>query len=256
MTSPHEPVAPRADFIGKSGVGGYGDFVMETDYHIGRLLDTLDEAGLRENTLILFSSDNGPENTWKGRIDEFDHDSSGVLRDGKRSQYEGGHRVPFAISWPAVIEAGRAWDQPVCQSDMLATVAEIIGFEIPDTAAEDSQSLGDILINGASTFERIPMVNTNNRDGHFAITEGKWKLLMPSGKNGRELYDLSTDLGETDNLIEVHSEVAQMLEAKLTDIVRNGRSTDGARQSNDTDWWPAVNWLSPEAYAEKHPAGE
>lgn len=113
MTSPHEPVAPRADFIGKSGCNGYGDFVMETDYHIGRLLDYLDEQGLRENTLIFFSSDNGPEVAWKERIKEFDHDSSGVLTEGKRSQFEGGHRVPFSISWPGIIEPGRVWDRPV-----------------------------------------------------------------------------------------------------------------------------------------------
>lgn len=255
MTSPHEPVAPRDDFIGISGVGGYGDFVMETDYHIGRLLDHLEENGLRDNTLILYSSDNGPENTWKGRIEEIDHDSSGVLRDGKRSQYEGGHRVPFAITWPAVIEAGRIWERPVCQSDLMATVAEIVGFELPENAAEDSHSLAAILADDTANFERIPLVSTNNQEGHFAITEGPWKLLMPSGKNERELYDLSSDLGEQTNLFSEHPEVARRLEAKLTKIVTNGRSTKGARQMNDTGWWSAVNWLTPAEYDAKHLAG-
>lgn len=252
LTSPHEPVAPRADFIGKSDCGGYGDFVMETDFHIGRLLDYLDKKGLRENTLVLFSSDNGPENTWNGRIEEFGHDSSGILRDGKRSQYEGGHRVPFAVRWPAVVEAGRVWDKPVCQSDIMATLAKIIGANIPDTGAEDSQSFARILRNASPTFEHIPLVSTNNRDGHFAITEGKWKLIMPSGKNGRELYNLSADTGESKNLIKQHPEVAKLLEAKLTDIVCNGRSTTGPRQANDTGWWAAVNWMTPDEYQAKH----
>ncbi|TWT80231.1 Arylsulfatase [Planctomycetes bacterium CA13] len=253
LTSPHEPVAPRADFIGKSGCGGYGDFVMETDYHVGRLLDHLDQMGLRENTIVLFTSDNGPENTWKDRIKEFGHDSSGILRDGKRSQYEGGHRVPFAIRWPAVIEAGRVWGKPVCQVDIMATLAEIIKADIPDNAAEDSQSFADVLFNRASNFERIPLLCTNNRDGHFAITAGKWKLVMPSGKNGRGLYDLTVDISEKKNLIKQHPEVAKRLEAQLTDIVCNGRSTPGPRQSNDTGWWPAVSWMTADQYKAKHP---
>ena len=251
MTSPHEPVAPRDDFIGISGVGGYGDFVMETDYHIGRLLDKLDEVEVRENTLILFSSDNGPENTWRGRIEQIGHDSSGVLRDGKRSQYEGGHRVPFAISWPAVVEAGRVWDKPVGQSDLMATLAEIVGFELPDDAAEDSQSLAAILADDTADFERVPLVGTNNRNGHFAITDGQWKLIMPSGENERELYDLSVDMGEKIDLFSKHPEIARTLETKLTHIVTHGRSTEGAPQVNDTGWWPAVNWLTASDYAQR-----
>ncbi|MFD2257847.1 sulfatase-like hydrolase/transferase [Luteolibacter algae] len=256
MTSPHEPVAPRADFIGKSGCGGYGDFVMETDFHIGRLLDFLDEQELSENTLVLFSSDNGAENTWKQRIKDYGHHSSGKLRDGKRSHYEGGHRVPFSIRWPAVIQAGRIWEKPICQIDLMVTVAEIIGAKLPEDAAEDSQSFADVLRNPASGFERIPMIITNNRNGQFSVTEGKWKLVMPSGGNGRELYDLAEDIGENRNLIKQHPEVAAALEVKLTEMLCNGRSTQGARQSNDTGWWPAITWLTPEEYKARHPEGE
>lgn len=256
MTSPHEPVAPRKDFIGKSGCAGYGDFCMETDFHIGRLLDYLDDAGLAENTLVFFSSDNGPEHTWKERIPEFGHDSSGVLRDGKRSHYEGGHRVPFAIRWPAGIkQSGRIWDKPVCQSDFMATVAEIVGAEIPDNAAEDSQGFLEVLTNPASEFERLPLIGYNNRSGQFTINEGQWKLVLPGKKNG-ELYDLTADIGEKNNLFKKHPEIVATLTAKMTGIVCNGRTTPGARSPNDTGWWPAVTWLTPEQYKAKHPEGE
>lgn len=260
MTSPHEPVAPRADFIGKSGCGGYGDFVMETDFHIGRLLDDLDEAGLRENTLILFSSDNGPENTWKGRIKEFDHRSSGTFRDGKRSQYEGGHRVPFAIRWPSKVKAGRVWDKPVSQIDLMATLAEITGSELPANAAEDSQSFAEILTDASTQFEHLPLIASDSKRGHFAITEGKWKLVMATANKKPELYDLSTDPGEKRNLIKEHPEVAKALEVQLTKIVCNGRSTPGEKQSNDTPWWPALTWITPEQYqanhSQKQPSGK
>ncbi|VGO18303.1 sulfatase family protein [Pontiella sulfatireligans] len=257
LTSPHEPVAPRADFIGKSDCSGYGDFVLETDYHIGRLLDYLDEAGLTENTLVLFSSDNGPENPWKERIKEQGHYSSGPLRDGKRSHYEGGHRVPFAVRWPAGIkQPGRVWDKPVSQSDMLATLAEIVGAKIPEDSGEDSQSFADVFSNPASGFERLPFIGTNNRSGQFSITEGKWKLVLPNAKKGAELYDLTADIGEKNNLVKQHPEVAKKLEAKMTDILCNGRTTPGVRQSNDTGWWPAVTWMTPEEYKAKHPEGE
>ncbi|VGO18561.1 sulfatase family protein [Pontiella sulfatireligans] len=255
LTSPHEPVAPTEPFIGKSGCSGYGDFCIETDHHVGRILDYLDESGLAENTLVLFSSDNGPEHTWKERIPEFGHDSSGVLRDGKRSHYEGGHRVPFAIRWPAKIQAGRVWDKPVQQPDFMATVAEIIGTKLPENTAEDSQSIADILFNAESSFEHLPLIAYNNRGGQCAITDGKWKLVLPGQKKG-ELYDLDADIGEKNNLISKYPEVAEALQAKTTDIVCNGRTTPGPKASNDTGWWKSIAWMSPEEYKANHPEGE
>ena len=126
-TSPHKPVIPIDQFRGESEAGAYGDFMLETDWHIGRLLDVLDQEDLAEDTLVFFSSDNGPETTWRQRIELYDHHSSGPFREGKRSIYEGGHRVPFIVRWPARIEPGRVWDRPVCQTDLLATLAEVVG---------------------------------------------------------------------------------------------------------------------------------
>lgn len=194
----------------------------------------------------------GPENTWKERIKEFGPDSSGILRDGKRSHYEGGHRVPCAIRWPAVIEAERVWEQLAGQVDMMATIASRIGIEIPDEAAEDSESFASILLDRAADYERGPMIHTNNRDGHFVITEGRWKLIIPAGDNGRELYNLAVDVGETNNVIDRHPTVAEALEAKLTAIVCSGRSSPGIQQRHDTGWWPAVNWLTSAEYDARH----
>jgi arylsulfatase A len=113
-TSPHLPVIPLEQFRGMSGAGAYGDFMLETDWHVGRLLDLLDAEQLTRDTLIVFSSDNGPENPWRKRIEEYQHSSSGPYRDGKRSIYEGGHRVPFIVRWPAQVKAGGVWAGAVC----------------------------------------------------------------------------------------------------------------------------------------------
>ena len=105
-TSPHKPVIPIDQFRGKSEAGAYGDFMLETDWHVGKILDLLEREGLSENTMIIFTSDNGPEKTWPQRVELYGHHSNGIYRDGKRSVYEGGHRVPFLVRWPAKVQAG------------------------------------------------------------------------------------------------------------------------------------------------------
>ncbi len=194
-TSPHLPVIPLERFRGKSGCGAYGDFMMETDWHVGRLLDTLEAAGLTRDTLIIFSSDNGPENPWEKRITEYDHFSSGVYRDGKRSIYDGGHRVPFIARWPAKVKAGVVVDQPVGQIDLLATFAEIVGAGLPDDAGEDSVSFYPLLTGATQAPERTAMIH-HASNGRFAIREGWWKLIMEHARDERELYDMRADPGE------------------------------------------------------------
>lgn len=139
---------------------------------------------------------------------------------------------------------------------MMATVAEIIGADLPSVAAEDSQSLVDVLKHSDSAFKRLPILVTNNRNGNFAITEGRWKLIMPTGNTGRALYDLTADIAEKDNQISQYPEVAQQLEVKLTQMVCRGRSTDGPRLSNDTGWWPGITWMNAAEYKAKHPEGK
>src|SRR6056297_2380742 len=116
-TSPHKPVIPIEKFRGTTDAGAYGDFMAETDWHIGRVLQTLDREGLTENTLVVFTSDNGPENTWRERKKRYGHASNAIYREGKRSIYEGGHRVPFFVRWPEVVPPGTRCDTTICHTD-------------------------------------------------------------------------------------------------------------------------------------------
>lgn len=249
-TSPHLPVIPREEFRGKSGCGAYGDFMMETDWHIGRVMDALEAGGMTQNTMIVFSSDNGPENPWKKRIDEYQHYSSGVYRDGKRSIYEGGHRVPFIVRWPAVVKPGGVWDGPVCQTDVLATVADVLGTKFPDNAGEDSVSFYGALTGKAESKERLPVIH-HAANGRLAIRDGKWKLVMEHGKNVRELYDLDADPGEKNDVIAQHADIAARLAERITAIVQKGRTTPGADQVNDTGWWDDLAWIPGTSNASK-----
>lgn len=247
-TSPHYPVSPLPEFHGKGDCGGYGEFVIETDHHVGRILDFLKKSGLDKNTMVVFSSDNGPEKSWKQRIDDFDHHSSGPYRGGKRDIYEGGHRVPFFVRWPeGIFLPGRTFSGLVCQTDLLATFATITGATLPDNAGEDSQSFASVLKNPVSNWTRLPIVS-HGANGQFSITSGTKKLIMPHRKSMSELYDLASDPGETKNLVNELPDVGSTLMQKLTEIVCNGRTTPGTKQPNDTGYWNDLTWLSEARY--------
>lgn len=247
-TSPHYPVCPLPEFHGKGDCGGYGEFVIETDYHVGRILDFLEKSGLDENTMIVFSSDNGPENSWKQRINDFGHHSNGQYRGGKRDIYEGGHRVPFFVRWRnGILEPGREFGNIVGQTDLLATFAQIVGVSLPENAGEDSHSFLSVLKNPVSNFSRRPIVS-HGANGRFAITHGSMKLIMPHRKSKAELYDLAVDPGETKNLASERPDVGLKLMQQLTEIVCDGRTTPGVKQPNDTGYWSDLSWLSEARY--------
>lgn len=260
LNSPHLPHCASADFVGKSGVGAYGDFMLETDYRVGQVLTALDDLGLAENTLVFFSSDNGAENGYAQRQQEYQHASNGQFKGGKRDIYEGGHRVPFVMRWPAVIEPGRTCDEPVCQVDLLATCADIVGATLPDNAAEDSFSLLPAL--RGDDYQRPlrgPLIH-HSSSGYFAIRDGQWKLNLFRGSGGSlaprlvkpkpgeppfELYDMKTDWRETTNVYDQHADIAERLVSQATEIVQRGRSTSGEPQPNDGHpLWPELNWIS------------
>ncbi len=248
FTSPHYPVCPLPAFWEQGACGGYGEFMIETDHHVGRILQFLKQSGLDENTLVVFSSDNGPEKSWKQRIQQFSHDSSGIYREGKRSIYEGGHRVPFFMRWPGGIrQPGRTWEGVVGQIDLLATLAEILGVPLPDHAGVDSQSFASVLFDPSSGHERLALIN-HSAAGRYAITEGTWKLVLPKGRNPGELYNLAIDPGEDNNIIAHHPKRVQALQDKATDIVLNGRTTPGTTQANDTGYWQDLKWIAKEQY--------
>ncbi|WP_299668792.1 arylsulfatase [uncultured Polaribacter sp.] len=250
-TSPHYPVAPLPEFHGQGEAGAYGEFVIETDYHIGRILNYLEKSGLDENTLIVFTSDNGPEKSWSGRIKEFNHDSRGGFKEGKRSVYEGGHRVPFLLRWPSGIKkSGRQWNKPVGQIDLLATISELVDVELSDSSGEDSQSFASVLLNPNHDYQRLPLINRGDggKEQRYSITENDWKLILPSATKAAELYDLSQDPKETNNIANNHPDKIDRLTNQINNIIINGRTTPGKNQPNDTGYWDDLTWISKQEY--------
>ena len=248
-TSPHYPVCPLPEFHGRGDCGGYGEFMIETDYHIGRLMKHLTQMGLDEETLIIFSSDNGPEKSWRERAKKFGHRSNGIYRGGKREIYEGGHRVPFFVRWPnGITEPGRTCDELIGQTDLLATLAQIVGAEIPSNAAEDSQSFASLLNSVEMNRDRSPVIH-HDAKGRFAISDGEWKLVLPHEKKDMELFHLKTDPSESSNVASKHPERLKKLTEAITDIVCNGRSNKGKSVPNDTGYWADLTWITAAEFA-------
>jgi arylsulfatase A-like enzyme len=225
LPSPHTPWLPLEEFRGKSGAGMYGDFVLQVDAGVGRILDALKAAGIDEDTLVLFSSDNGP--VWYDKdVEKFGHDAVGGLRGMKFSSWEGGHRMPFLVRWPRRVKKGRVCEQTVVFSDVLATFAELVGLEtIPDGMAEDSVSfLGNLLYRDMPCMSRQPIIHNQ-----FTIRDGDWKLILPKQRRKAkanataELYNLKTDLAEKTNLISKHSEIAERLKLQLSSFLERSQ---------------------------------
>jgi arylsulfatase A len=240
--APHAPIIPNDQFDGKSQAGPYGDFVHETDDAIGQLLAALKESGQAENTIVIFSADNGPEKYAYERDQKYDHWSAFPLRGLKRDIYEGGHHVPFLIRYPGVAQPGVS-EALVSQIDLMATLAAAVGYELPDkNAAEDSHNLLPILTGEAKSVRETHVHNTSaNR---YAIRHGDWVLIdtktgYVSGRNKAwetkhkysaddqgpvELYNLRVDLGQRDNVAAKHPERVKELQALLAKIREQGYS--------------------------------
>ena len=242
----HLPSFPADKFKGKTESGPHGDFLFELDYVVGELMKTLDELELSNNTLVMFSSDNGPEvPTVIAMRRDHKHDGAKPWRGMKRDQWEGGHRVPFIARWPGKIEAGSESDQTICLTDVMATCAAVVATELPKNAAEDSFNLLPALL-GKATEPIRPYTLHQTISLALAIREGNWKYLDHKGSGGNnyernkglnqyvlpeaapdasgQLYDLSQDPGETKNLYLEQSEKAQALKAKLDATIASGRS--------------------------------
>jgi arylsulfatase A-like enzyme len=247
LNSPHTPIVPSKDWQGKSGLGDYADFVMETDWAVGEVLAALDAVGIAENTLVIFTSDNGcSPAAGTPQLEKQGHYASGPHRGYKADIWDGGHRVPFFVRWPAKVKAGSTSTQPVCHVDLMATCAELLGVKLAANAGEDSVSLLPALSGATDTTRAIVHHSIN---GRFAIREGRWKLCLCPGSGGwgkpgdadaakaglpdTQLYDLSTDLGETKNLSAEHPEVVARLTQQLQALIAAGRSTPGEKQTND-----------------------
>ena len=233
--APHTPWLPSKQFTGKSKVGMYGDFVMMVDAMIGRVLASLDRNGLTENTLLFFSSDNGP--VWyESDRERFGHSSVGELRGMKADAWEGGHRMPFIARWPTTIEPGTSSDQMISFCDLLATFADLVGTELPHDAGPDSFSFLPLLF--GEDKEIRPSLAVEAGQKHMSFRLDDWKLITGKGSGGfsqrgqptqpagpaGQLYNLAEDIGEQNNLYDKHPEIVQRLTAMLENVKETGRT--------------------------------
>ena len=243
LTAPHKPVLPHQRFRDSTQLGPYGDFIAQVDWTVGQLLDALDDAGVADNTLVIFTSDNGsymfrqqdttkPDHVVDAQVQAFqpdNHRANFHFRGTKADVWEAGHRVPFFARWPGHIEKGSHCGETICLTDFFATAAGLIGQDLPADAAEDSYSFLPLLRGERQPTPR-PRVINHSAGGMFAIREGKWKLVAGNGSGGRQqprgkpfqrpfqLFDLSQDISEQNNVLEQNREVAERLETALTKI--------------------------------------
>lgn len=282
LNSPHSPTVPSKGFQGKSSLGFYGDFVMETDWAVGQVVEAVERAGIADNTLIIVTADNGCSN-WPLKHNEVNdparfkfrmgknppddpeaHYPSDVYRGHKADIYEGGHRVPFIARWDGKVKPGSVSSDPVCLVDLFATCAEIIGAKTNDSTAEDSVSILPALL-GKSTKPVREAVVHHSMDGSFAIRQGKWKLALCPGSGGWskpvppsrkknpvneepikdwvQLFDLEADPAETKNLASNHPEIVANLTALVQKYIDTGRSTPGAPQKNNGETLLYPDWI-------------
>ncbi|EMI17474.1 arylsulfatase A [Rhodopirellula maiorica SM1] len=250
LNSPHTPILPSREWQGKSAVGRYGDFVMQTDDVVGAIVDAIDQSASAENTIVIFTTDNGCSKMAKiEQLKEAGHYVSGPLRGSKGDLWEGGHRVPFILRWPAKVAAGTRSDETIGQWDLMATCADLLQTELPPRTAEDSVSFLPALQGQPIQSTRRGIVH-HAIDGHFAYRAGDWKLLLARGSGGLtapreknvsadapqvQLYNLATDIGETNNLYRSEPDIVNRLLGLLESDVRRGRSSEGVDAKNDVE---------------------
>jgi arylsulfatase A len=254
--APHLPIVPAKQFLGSSQAGAYGDFVVDLDYSLGRLMNALDEAGLGEDTMIVFSADNGPEHFAYQRAQSLQHYSMGQLRGVKRDLYEGGHRVPLVVRWPAVISPARESSALVSLTDWYATFAAITQQVPADDTGLDSMNLLPILTGDATQMRPLMLQDTAVGPNWRGIRFGSWMFMeSESGELNRgrepawfqvlrevrdvpgpELYNLESDLGQSTNRGLEESELLDKLSRLSSQLwAPNIRSTPPYSAQGDSD---------------------
>ena len=253
MTSPHTPISPSEAFQGQSGVSDYADFLLETDRSVGQVLRALDQQGIADDTLVIFTCDNGtsPKADFK-KLSEGGVDLLGPWRGSKADIWEGGHRVPFLVRWPAVVAAGTRSAEPIVLTDIMATVAEALGVDLAEGCAEDSVSLLPALKGEGLDAPLHELIVNHSSRGKFAVRLGNWKLCFCGGSGGwtapttdaavkkaglpdLQLFDLATDPGEQTNLLQSRPQKA----AELVDLFRQ---LVQSHPNDGSDWWSHLPW--------------
>ncbi len=238
--APHTPWLPADEYLGQSGASMYGDFATMVDAMIGRVLTRLDELGMSEDTLVIFSSDNGP--VWYDQdVERFGHDSSGGLRGMKADAWEGGHRMPFIVRWPGKVQPASQCDDMISFCDLLATFAALTEGELPADAGPDRFSFLPALLGTQEQDSNVrPHLALRSGNGLMTIRSGDWKLIAGLGSGGfstpkrvqpgpgdpaGQLYNLAKDPGEAMNLYDQEPKIVQRLSEQLQTI----QSSDGTR---------------------------
>lgn len=253
LASPHTPTVPTPEFVGRSGTNPYGDFVAQVDATVADVLRVLDDRGIARDTLVVFTADNGCSPAANlGELRRFGHDPSAGFRGHKADLFEGGHRVPFLVRWPAEVPAGSTCSRVIGQLDLMATLAEVLGRRLPAGAGEDSRSFLGLLRRGdRAQGSRDPLVHHSSQ-GFFALRQGPWKLLFAPDSGGwsdpkpgskeaaglpaLQLYHLDTDPAERTNRVASEGALVRRMTRQMGRILVDGRSTRGTSQSHD---WPS-----------------
>jgi arylsulfatase A len=249
LTAPHTPIVPTQEWQGRSGLNAYGDFVMQTDWSVGQVLEELDKSGLAGNTLVIFTSDNGCSPS--ANVQELErkgHYPSYIFRGYKADIWDGGHHIPFLARWPGKIEPGSVSEQLICLTDLMATCADLLRTKLPTGAGPDSVSILPALLGRATKPLRDAVVH-HSINGSFAIRQGTWKLDLCPGSGGWsapkpgsaaakklprvQLYDMAADISERDNLETDQPNIVRRLTRQLQHYVAEGRSTVGQPLTND-----------------------
>jgi len=251
QNSPHTPIAPSEPWQGKTALGAYGDFVAETDGSVGAVMDAIERNGLTDNTIVIFSSDNGTSRAADiPYLQSNGHYPSADFRGYKTDLWDGGHRVPFIVRWPGVTQPGSKNNQLVSMADWFSTFADLLDKDLPDNAAEDSWSFLNSL-SGNSIDEPRKSIVYHSLYGRFSVRSDDWKLVLAPGSGGwtvpddvfateeglppYQLYNLREDIGEQENLSDLYPDKVEELTALLKDMVKRGRTTPGKVQKNDAD---------------------
>ncbi len=241
---PHWPHVPAPRFQGTTDMGYYGDFVVELDWAVGQIMEALERNDMADNTVVIFCSDNGPEHQCYDYIQDYDHYSMGELRGIKRDLWEGGHRTPFILSWPGEDVESRVSERFLSQTDIIATLADYLDYDLGDDAAEDSFSFLDELIVDHSVPRQRDVAIYHSATGKMAIRKGPWVLVdAPSGDDigaepewframrdveshdqERELFHIGRDPQQRENLYADKPEKARELLDLLQDFIDGQRT--------------------------------
>ena len=250
LPAPHTPILPLPEFEGKSQTNAYGDFVLMVDDVVRQIVEAVEAIGQLDNTIVIFTSDNGcsPMADF-AELDSVGHHPSHIFRGHKADIFEGGHRIPFVVQWPAVIPQASEYRHTVCLTDLMSTCAAILQSDLPANSAEDSYNLLPAFQGESGAIREATVHHSIN--GSYAIRKDHWKLIFCPGSGGwsspkpqeardqnlpsLQLYNLQSDPGETSNVFDDHQDVVQDLTNLMEQYIQSGRSTPGTAQNNDVE---------------------